>query len=395
MTTVFFNSDGDITVTHPDPISGRDAITTGSRPHLITAISTQSAHFINRNFYDYFSQHRKYSQSIDIAGNLIINGPGSGNFLSDDVFTRSSGVFQWPPTTFAKRWSNNIYRAIEYIRENAHGTALWTRHKERPPEGISDDSISTVTDLPKDWLLREFVIGETEMFNVASGQHTQMNLVGWGRGGVSCHMFANAMKTDGLLRDIPVNILAIDPVVGPLSYEPIQTTLPDNVSEYVGLYARDERSASLPCIVPDTAQNTRVHIYPIAGRHTTLIGNQAKDGDSNPGTFSEPSNLVFYLAMKCLNRWDPDLSIKAASGYPDLNMTGNSVLAKIKGEYDDYIAMRNTTYSNQRQEIKNDREIWLNGQLTNFKSAQGSRFTPNQGLAKGHIEDMSYFSDII
>ncbi|WP_438869127.1 hypothetical protein [Pseudomonas sp. L1(2025)] len=390
--TIFFNSDGDITVTDENTISGRDGIATSSKLHLMTALATQAANFMNSKFYLYGSAYSKATQTVDVDGNLIINGPGSGHFLSDDLFTRSSGFFQWSPMTFVNRWSNNIYRAIEYIRKD---NTNWIYKKERPPEGISDDSIPAITDLPKDWLLREFRIVENEYVKISIAPYTQINLVGWGRGGVSCHMFANAMKTDSRLCSIPVNILAIDPVVGPLTHEPGQTTLADNVSEYVGFYARDERSASLPCIVPDTAPNTRIHIYPIAGRHTTLIGNQATDGDSSPGTFSEPSDLVFYLAMKCLNRWDSDLSIKAASGYPDLSETGNSVLAKIKSEYDNYITMRHTTYLNQSQEIKNDREIWLNGQLTNFKSAQGARFTPSQGLAKGHIEDMSYFNEII
>lgn len=50
---------------------------------------------------------------------------------------------------------------------------------------------------------------------------TQVNLIGqvWSRGGITCHMLANAMLKI-LLKDIPVNIFAIDPVPGPLNFQP-------------------------------------------------------------------------------------------------------------------------------------------------------------------------------
>ena len=43
---------------------------------------------------------------------------------------------------------------------------------------------------------------------------TCVNVVGWSRGGVTCHMFANALaETEGWSK-IPVNIFACDPVPG-------------------------------------------------------------------------------------------------------------------------------------------------------------------------------------
>ncbi len=391
--TFIFNSDGDC-IRRRSTVYGLDKINTGSRPHLMSALSSKRARYLfdfmnnikGRNLFDELTGERIDSRNL--SGSVILNGPGSGYLLSDDTFTHSTLIPLWASTEFSSLWKDNINQI--YLQMVPPGSPLV------PLPYLPDrtETENLLNALSNDWLIgqlggrRGLILGGKEDTDL----YTHVNLVGWGRGGVSCHMLANLLRP----HNISINILAIDPVTG-TDFAPDQITLGSNVKEYVGLYARDERSASLPCIVPDTDPNTRVHIYPIAGRHTTLIGNQAADGDKSPGTFSEPSDLVFYLAMKCLNRWDPSLSISTADsgGYPDLSSSGNELLAKMKSDYDNYLTMRNTTYSNQFQELKNEREIVLNGQHTNFKSAQGPRFTPSQGLAKGHIEDMSYFQDII
>jgi hypothetical protein len=389
--TIFFNSDGDFINEELDPNYGDDyvyyvnldKIDTGSRQHLISELA------------EFRPAGIPYTLSNSITGGASVNGPGSGYILSDDKFANSSLISQWTSSEFISLWKNNVDQ-------------VFTTLTGRPFDNIENSPDKKTmrllqSELPNDWLFRQFNSKDVRDIwgnNPLSGDNTctHINLVGWGRGAVSCHMLANLMKGDSEFSNLPVNILAIDPVTGTAAPEPDQTTLGSNVKEYVGFYARDERSASLPCIVPDTASNTPIHIYPIAGRHTTLIGNQAADGENKPGTFSEPADLVFYLALRCLRRWDPENypSYKSYNGYPSLTYTSNAnqVLAKMKNEYDDYVNMRNTTYSNQSKETKNDREILLNGQLTNFKSAQGARFTPSQGLAKGHIEDISYFKDI-
>jgi hypothetical protein len=325
-------------------------------------------------------------------GNIFINGPGSGHILSDDLFINSPIIPKWTSTKLVSLWKNNVNHAFRCLGGEPFDEI-----------GYSPDNADTaqlLKELPNDWIFRQFkeykVRERLGPAPLSDDIYSHVNLVGWGRGAVSCHMLANLMKNDSKYCHIPINILAIDPVTGTLNPEPDQITLGSNVKEYVGLYARDERSANLPCIIPDTAQNTLVHIYPIAGRHTTVIGNQAADGANKPGSFSEPADLVYYLALRCLNRWNPTwLMYQSVSlGYAGLSLDGNPLLLKIKSEYDDYINMRNTTYSNQSQDVNGDREILLNGQLTNFKSAKGNRFTPAHGLSKGHIEDMSYFQDI-
>jgi hypothetical protein len=43
---------------------------------------------------------------------------------------------------------------------------------------------------------------------------TEIILVGWSRGAVTCHMMANKLFQDTLTSHIPVSIFAVDPVAG-------------------------------------------------------------------------------------------------------------------------------------------------------------------------------------
>jgi hypothetical protein len=398
--TVYFNSDGDyLPLTYQNlrvlRKTGLDEINTNPRLHLMNAILPHKLIYL-------LSVLSLPYRIIDASGNIcqppyrgdfVVNGPGSGYFKSDEKITNAPYISRWVSPELISLWKANVDQIFRILTGHS-----FEDDKNRP----DDFEIERLTEkLPNDWILRQFNPNIFKRILVAPAPlafpDTRLNLVGWGRGAVSCHMLANLLKNDSEFCNVPINILAIDPVTGTSNPELDQITLGSNVREYVGFYARDERSSNLHCIVPDTASTTLVHIYPIAGRHTTLIGNQASDGENKPGTFTAPSELVFFLSQECLSRWGAEFGYSDREGYDNLNLfnKGNEVLARIKSEYDDYVVMRNTTYSNQSHEVKNDRAIILNGQLTNFKSAQGARFTPSLGLAKGHIEDMAYFKDIL
>jgi len=396
--TVYFNSDGDcLPFSFEDGYRGTtrkfglDNISSNPRMHLMSAMLPREEGQGEMIYLLIAAEYVMHSSPREYSGDFVVNGPGSGYFKSDENITKSPHISQWISPELMSLWKANV----DLIFRTLTGYAF-EEIKNRPDEF---EIAELAEELPRDWTYRQFNPDFfKDIFNEAplADPDTRLILMGWGRGAVSCHMLANLLRNDSKFCNIPINILAIDPVTGTSSPELDQTTLGSNVKEYVGLYARDERSSNLPCIVPDTASTTLVHLYPIAGRHTTLIGNQASDGENKPGTFSEPSELVFFLSQKCLSRWrGPDFYKN--KDYPDLSLfnRSNEVLAKIKSEYDDYVFMRNTTYSNQGHDIKNERTIILNGQLTNFKSAQGARFTPSQGLAKGHIDDVTYFKDIL
>jgi hypothetical protein len=103
-------------------------------------------------------------------------------------------------------------------------------------------------------------------------------------------MLANAMFNDSALKSIPVKILAIDPVPGIGNFQEHRVKLNSNVKEYVGFYARDERSKGFSCVIPQTATGTRTHIFPIPGRHATwsatlpLTATPARRSSPNPAS---------------------------------------------------------------------------------------------------------------
>lgn len=321
----------------------------------------------------------KYSDWVSFGG------PGCNTPLEDDIIKNS---LQFNEEQLISHWINNINQALSIIKS----TPL-------PPR--SDSSRNNSRDLEKfrdlgisfDWLSRNFLIGDpfkpinSEKDNVVP---TQVNLIGLSRGATSCHMLANAMLSDSDLMNIPLNIFAIDPIVSVSSMPLNQTQLGTNVKEYVAFYARDERTLNYTAVVPTTSEGTAVHIYPMAGAQATLGGNPASDGANGPDKFPEPCDIVTYYAAVCLSRWSQRGDFRGA-----INQSAVAdKLQKVKADYDEYVALRFAGHANASNEVKNEREILLDGKLTNFKSAQGPRFTPNQGLAKGHIEDMSYFNAI-
>jgi len=331
---------------------------------------------------------------------FIMEGPGSGYILDDQIYTNKTGKLKWSEAQFYEEWENNIKLALDIIKSNKNSNPT---RESRDYYGLCTAGYS------HNWITKRY----TEANLVAIPEPitkyelpTQVNLVGWSRGGVSCHMLANAMLYDNELSSVPVNILAIDPVAGTNDLKDNQTKLGSNVKEYVGLYARDERSTNFACIIPDTAKDTQVHIYPIAGRHTTLIGNRAADGGNGPEKFSEPVELTLYIAAHCLHRWK-SISSPAplykngiykyrSYSYKNLNNSDSAseVLQKLKEDYYDYFIMCNTTYSTST-DIKGKREVYLDGQYTHFTAAQGDRFTPALGLAKGHTLEIAYYKDIV
>jgi hypothetical protein len=320
-----------------------------------------------------------------------MEGPGSGYFLDDEIYTKNPGVFQWSEPTFSQEWENNISLTLDIIKSNKSSKSVKFPADQ---ESLEKEHISL------NWITAKYENAFTIDFREPDSllkTPAQINLIGWSRGAISCHMLANAMLQDNELKNIPINILALDPVIDPRHAKDHQTKLGNNVKEYVGLYARDERSSEITCVIPDTDTGTKIHIYPIAGRHTTLVGHAATDGANGPGKFSEPNDLAFSLALRCLYRWaSPEVAslIERNSKHTNMSYEGTQILEKIKTDYNSYVVMRNTTYSGSSKDIKGEREIYLNGEYTNFTAAQGSRFTPSMGLAKGHILDMSYFSDI-
>jgi hypothetical protein len=206
---------------------------------------------------------------------------------------------------------------------------------------------------------------------------TQVNLVGWSRGGVSCHMLANAMLADAELRNTKVNIFAIDPVPGTTNFQPEKVSLGSNVKQYVGFYARDERSKGFACVIPKTSGSTGVHIYPLPGRHATLAGNAASNGVSGPKTLHEPGTIVRHFAETCLTRWGVPLNKKLNLGANDLVALHKAMTAQQAL----YLAMQSQSYTVLTEQDNKERYVSYGDQGVHFSAINGPAFAPERGLS--------------
>jgi hypothetical protein len=220
---------------------------------------------------------------------------------------------------------------------------------------------------------------------------TKVNLVGWSRGGISCHMLANAMFKDSALKNIPVNIFAIDPVPGIGNFQDERVKLASNVKEYVGFYARDERSKGFSCVIPQTATGTKTSVYPMAGRHATLAGNATAGGgvptnSSDMKALVDPGRIVRHLAETCLKRWGVSLTKTLNLSDADLKtLTANVVRDEAK-----YKLMHKLSYTYFTELDKGERYVSLGSKGVPFSTVKGAIYSPATGLATSVLDISAY-----
>ena len=195
--------------------------------------------------------------------------------------------------------------------------------------------------------------------NLAAASGTQQyNFIGHSRGAVECIMAAWFLYAYGL-RDIPINIFAIDPVPGSGNWYGILTQLPPNVANYVGVYAWDHcvqpKDKPFMALVPrpngqmtgqlkkgelggklgsswasladngqladplapsNVPQPQGYELYACRGRHSTVAGNTTGDGKYDPNNVSESvapvPKLVYKLARDYLTKWGTTFRTKCA-----------------------------------------------------------------------------------
>jgi len=136
-----------------------------------------------------------------------------------------------------------------------------------------------------------------------------LNMVGWSRGAITCgviaHMLYDPATTEGLFRDIDVNIFAIDPVAGGAEGHGMNAesrrTLSPNVKNYVCVLATGEnRNTFAPqdltrLHVTDPTQ-TNIVFLPFPGKHSTV----AKNSDQKS---KDISDIVWSMAHQFLQRF--------------------------------------------------------------------------------------------
>lgn len=302
-------------------------------------------------------------QGNQFANWVIIDGPGSGNLQADDLFVETM-EYGLAGTLFGAGWEQNVAHAVQIIK----GSFSW--HREKLTEDEYDRLKSAgapIEDVKSDgsWFWRQYDYGDRAVTpqqlqeTLIKVQRkdglipTQVNLVGWSRGGISCHMLANAMADDPELSHVPVNIFAIDPVPGINNLQPHRLHLRSNVKEYVGFYSRDERSKGFACVIPSASPDTHMHLFPLPGRHATLVGNASSGGAGGGKVLPEPGVIVRHFAEVCLTRWDVNLQ-------KCLHLTDERIaehLAAMDRDDEQYKAMRKHSYTLLRESEGDERFV--------------------------------------
>lgn len=211
---------------------------------------------------------------------IILDGPGSGNLQEKEKWVKPGNHYEALGGALGAGVGNNIAHALAVLKkDNSYFSNKkgYSKQEEQYASRISNESMPT-----------------------------QVNLVGWSRGGMSCHLMANAMRKDPDLCNIPVNIFAIDPVPGPFRFNKKTTYIGKNVKEYYAIYARDERTRAFGPILSKFHNTGPIHIYGLPGRHATLVGNASSTGHGEP-TFptalTEAGTVARWLVEKKLKDW--------------------------------------------------------------------------------------------
>ncbi|CRL60261.1 hypothetical protein [Proteus penneri] len=341
------------------------------------------------------------NQGREFAQWFIVDGPGSGNLQEDDLWVESPNYSDIKGSLFGSGWEENVNHALCLMK----GHFDWQREKlteqqynQLKKAGIPIEDVKVTGS----FLWRKYDYGDRHVTQQQLQQQiirifrkdgiipTQVNLVGWSRGGITCHMLANAMLADPQLKDIPVNIFAIDPVPGPLNFQPEKVSLGKNVKEYVGFYARDERSKGFTCVIPTVVADTKMHIFPISGRHATLVGNASIDGSKGENALYAPGIVVRHFAEVCLTRWGCDLANKLA--LTDTQITDYHT--DIANDADKYIAMRRKTYSIHESTGKDERKVSLGKEGKAFSEIFGVQYNPSAGLTADYLSNLQLY-DVI
>lgn len=102
-----------------------------------------------------------------------------------------------------------------------------------------------------------------------------INMAGWSRGAITCHMIAHALAKTPQTQNLKVNIFAFDPVPGPGNFKPDKITLASNVVDYSVVQMENEqrwimRPMSFDGIGESDIQG-KYKYYVLPGQHDTGV----------------------------------------------------------------------------------------------------------------------------
>jgi len=144
-----------------------------------------------------------------------------------------------------------------------------------PVSGLKNKSSFAVTRGVVDGFGWEENVAHTlAVLNATIDLPTNINMVGWSRGAITCFMIAHALLNNPRTSAIPVNIFAFDPVPGPGNFDdPNKVTLPTNVRAYAAVVQEDERRKIFrPALInADEAGGVKAKFYYMPGGHSTAV----------------------------------------------------------------------------------------------------------------------------
>ncbi len=267
---------------------------------------------------------------------LIVDGPGSGNLQEAEKWVPSGNYSTIRGTLTGKGWHENVQHAIavllgrddfesrgERTRKEerilrAHGVGAYKKERTNPvARAVLGKTKTRYHDLGPRISPQELQHQKVKIMRGGSRPRC-VNVIGWSRGGVTCHMFANALAQTPGMETMPVNIFAVDPVPGSGNFGTSQTSLGRNVASYVGIYAADERSRGFSAVVPGLPGGTPRFVTTMPGRHATVVGNAAIDGAEGVNTFFAPGRVTRDLAESFLTWWGTPLGRRLRLSVPQL-----------------------------------------------------------------------------
>ncbi len=141
---------------------------------------------------------------------------------------------------------------------------------------------------------------------------TTINMIGWSRGSVTAMVIANTLhdptSTQGLFRDIAINIFAIDPVAGVEAGHgknaETRRSIPPTVKNFLAVLATGENRQTFK---PQDLSRIHVHdpnasnvaYLPFPGKHSTVAQNCDK-------TAADVSDIIWTLAYRFLTHFGTD-----------------------------------------------------------------------------------------
>lgn len=326
---------------------------------------------------------------------IIADGPGSGNLQEDEKFVLPGNYSAATGVGLGRGWEENVAHALAMI----HGEATWSRKKltELNYRVLKQAGIAIADKeyrysffgknlgagvLPD----RRVTQQELQMQKIRIFRKkkpiTQINAIGWSRGAVTTHMFANALALDPVLKDIPVNLIAVDPVPGTGNFQKHRTIIPANVKNYVAFYARDERSLGFAATLAKVANPrlTEAVYYPLPGRHATLVGNAGNYiGGNGANTFYGPGRVARMLAEHYLSNWGTALNKRLPYSEADMLRCYDEMIA----QHAQYTTLRSTVYTTQRGQM-DDRDISVGQDWTSTKFHSVGQLKPDGLFVNWH-----------